>query len=309
MKKILNLLVVFSLVLFYSCEYNNSDFDTTDLLTGNATEGGLLTVNNPLISYVVGSGVTYSASASAFQGNIQINSVSIYKMFNNSVTGGVSNRVLLKTIVLDPVVGTTTPFSFTFTYEELIDGLQVDGAPLPSDDGQLNIGDFWSLTYDSHTSTGSQNTNGNFTKVAVGTRYAGVFTVTESTYWNSGGLQGGDWNGTDRIVESVDASTYRHVGLAYWDDNEYFFSVDNATGYITISPEDLEGNGNLLNGSPIMTCEGAGGAFESITCDATTSVAIPDDVNGEDVLKFTVGYFRGTGSTREFFENLVKQVD
>jgi len=308
MKKILNLLVVFSLVLLYSCEYNNSDFDTTDQLTGNALEGGLLTINNPLISYVVGSGVTYSASASAFQGNIQTNSVTIYKQFTNATTGSISNRVILKSIDLDAVLGTTTPFSFTFTYEELIDGLEIDEAPMPTNDGDLNIGDFWSLTYDSTTSQNTVHTNGNFTKVAVGTRYAGIYTVTASSYWNSGGFNG-DWNGDDRIIESVDASTYRHVGLAFWDDNEYFFSVDNTTGYITVSPEDLEGNGNLLNTSPIMTCEGAGGPFESLVCDSTTSIAVPDDVDGEDVLKLTTGYFRGTGATREFFENLVKQVE
>ena len=58
-----------------------------------------------------------------------------------------------------------------------------------------------------------------------------------------------------------------------------------------------------------MTCDGGAGPFESIPCDATTSVAIPDNVDGIDVLKLTVGYHRGTGATREFFENLVKQVD
>lgn len=308
MKKILNLLVVFSLVLLYSCEYNNSDFDTTDQLTGTASEGGLLTVNNPLISYVVGSGATYSASASAFQGNIQTNSVSIYKMFTDAVTGSVSNKVLLTTVDLNVEVGQNTAFSFTFTYDQLREGLEIDGAPLPANDGALNIGDFWSLTYDSHTSQGNQHTNGTFTKVAVGTRYAGVYTVTESAYWNSGTYRG-DWNGGDRIVESVDATIYRHAGLAYWDDNEYYFSVDNVTNYITVSPVDLEGNGQTLNGSPIMTCEGGAGPFEMIPCDSSTSVAVPDNEDGIDVLKLTVGYHRGAGATREFFENLVKQVD
>lgn len=42
MKKIFNLLLVFTLVLFYSCEYNNSDFDTEDQLTGTAAEGGAI---------------------------------------------------------------------------------------------------------------------------------------------------------------------------------------------------------------------------------------------------------------------------
>ena len=108
----------------------------------------------------------------------------------------------------------------------------------------------------------------------------------------------------------MNATVYRHVGLAYWDDNEFFFTVDNATGQITVLDVDLEGSALELNGSPVMTCEGSGGyMFESITCNATTSVAIPDDTNGADELNFTVGYFRGVGATREFFEKLVKKVD
>ena len=298
---ILSLLVVSVLV---SC---TDEF--SDELTGNAKEGGLVGVNNLLISYVVASGATYYATGSVYQGDIQTGSVDIYKTFTDNVSGEVSNKVLLTSIdITDTTIGTTANFEFSFTYEQLIEGITIGGGPLPPEDGGLNIGDFWSLTYESHTSQGNDHPNAAFTKVAVGTRYAGIYTVTESSYWNSGG-HNGDWNGTDRIIESVDATIYRHVGLAFWDDNEYFFTVDSDTNYITISPENLDGTATLLNDSPIMTCEGAGGPFESIPCDASTSTAVPDDINGKDVLKLTTGYFRGTGATREFFENLVKQTD
>jgi len=284
--------------------------EDNDELTGNANNGGLVEVNNKLISYVVGSGETYKASGSIYQGNVQTTSVEIYNSFTNSVTEEVSNRVLLKTIeISDTSIGSTSNFEFTFSYADLIANIELGGSTLPMNDGALNIGDFWNLEYVSKTSENNTHNNTNTTKVAVGTRYAGVYSVEESTYWNSGNLIGGDWNGTERIIESVNATVYRHVGLAYWDDNEFYFTVDNTTGYITVLPEDPDGNAILLNGSPIMTCEGAGGAFESITCDNTTSLAIPDNVNGVDELNFTVGYFRGVGATREFFEKLKKKVD
>ena len=133
--------------------------------------------------------------------------------------------------------------------------------------------------------------------------FAGIYKVTESAYWNSGGYIE-HWNGTTRLIESVGGNIYRHVGLAYWDDNEFYFTVDSDTNVITVLDVDLQGGDLLLNGSPIMTCEGTGGAFESIPCNDSTSKATLDEVNGEDVLEFTVGYFRGVGATREFHEVL-----
>ena len=97
--------------------------------------------------------------------------------------------------------------------------------------------------------------------------------------------------------------------MAYWDDNVYYFTVDNVTNVITALDVDLDDVGNTLNGSPMMTCFGGTGSFESITCDNTTSIATPNDVTGADQLEFTVGYFRGVGATREFSERMIKLVD
>jgi hypothetical protein len=305
MKKIKYLLLtLFALVTVIACVDNDNDE-----LTGNATVGGYVSVNNPLISYVVGSGATYSAAGSLFQGNEQTTSVDIYKSFVNNTTGSVSNEVKLKTITIDETtVGSLVNFTFNFTYNELITDLIIDEQPLPDNDGNLNIGDYWQLRYASNTSEGDLNFNQKTTKVAVGTRYAGVYNTANSVYWNSGSNIG-NWDGTERIIESVNATVYRHVGLAYWDDNEFYFTVDNDTNIITVLDVDLEEAGLLLNGSPAMTCTGGTGSFESVTCDSSTSRAIPDDVNGADVLEFTVGYFRGVGATREFFETLTKKVD
>jgi len=311
MKTLKNLfLSLFVIAFVASCDDSTLIDDSEDILSGNAITGGLINVGNPLISYVVGSGNTYTASGQIKQGSVATTAVDVYKSFTDVVSGDTSDKVLLTSVpVTDTNPGDVVNFSFDFTYESLSSGLTVNGGPLPSDDGGLNIADAWTLEYRAVTSEGDNVVNANTTKVAVGTRYAGIYTVVESAYWNSGALQGGNWNDTDRVIESVDATLYRHAGLAYWDDNEFFFTVDNTTGYITVLDVDLEGNELLLNTSPAMTCDGGTGAFESLTCDATTSFALPDDVGGEDQLTFTVGYFRGVGATREFREVLVKQVD
>lgn len=296
------LLTLVTVVSLISCEQNDNDE-----LTGGAITGGYVSVNNPLISYVVGSGATYSASGSIYQGKEQTSSVDVYKSFINNTTGDISNEVLLKTISIDETtIGSLVDFTISFTYDELITDLVIAGNPLPSNDGNLNIGDYWQLRYASNTSEGDLNFNAKTTKVAVGTRYAGVYDTSNSAYWNSGGYID-HFDGTERIIESVNASIYRHVGLAYWDDNEFYFTVDNTTNVITVLDADLGGVALLLNGSPVMTCTGGTGDFESIPCDDNTSVAIPDNVNGVDVLKFTVGYFRGVGATREFTETLTKK--
>ena len=131
------ILSLFTVISFGSCDDNDNDE-----LTGGAITGGLVAVNNQLISYVVGSGATYSASGSVFQGREQTSSVDVYKSFVNNTTGSVSNEILLKTISIDnTTIGSETAFAFTFTFAELIEGLSIDGNPLPSSDGDLNIGD------------------------------------------------------------------------------------------------------------------------------------------------------------------------
>ena len=295
------ILSLFTVISLGACVENDNDE-----LTGGATTGGLLSVNNQLISYVVGSGATYVATGSVFQGREQTTSIDIYKSFTNNTTGSVSNEVLLKTITIgDTTMGATFGFDLTFTYEELITDLTIDGAPLPANDGNLNIGDYWSLRYASNTSEGDLNFNAKTTKVAVGTRYAGVYTVEESSYYRLG-VDGGNWNGTDRIIESVNATIYRHKGVGFWDDNEFYFTVDNATGVITIMDVDLDGNGVNLNGQPIMTCESNNG-FTVLECGASSSLAVPDDVDGADELIMTVGYLTAGSGPREFFQRMVKQ--
>lgn len=295
--KILSILFL-SLVALVACNDNELNVDNWD---GNTVEGGLLDVKNTSINYVVGNSGPYSASIRVYQGKVRTQSIKVVKTFYSG--SFVSNSEDFKVI---PVTnGFSNSFvSYDFTFEELIQGLNgPTGAPLPDDDGAYQIGDYWKLDYYVETTAGV-HMNYASTKATISTRYAGTYTVVESAYWNSGGFNG-DWNGDSFVIESIDASIYKHNGLAFWGDNTYYFTVDSATGAISVLPEDLDGNAVLLNTSPIMICPGGDYTFESLDC---INQATPNDITGEDVLEFTVGYFRGVGATREFYEKMVKQV-
>lgn len=296
--KILSILFL-SLITFSSCNDADLNVDNPD---GNIVEGGLLDVKNTSINYVVGNPGPYTASIRVYQGAVKTTSIRISKTFYSG--SFVSNTVdTFKTI---PVSGDQNSFvNYSFTFSEMIAGINgADGSPLSASDGDYQIGDYWKFDY-YVTNTNGEHKNYASTKATISTRYAGTYTVTSGIYYRIGVLQG-TWAGESVVIESIDASIYKHNGLAFWADNVYYFTVDNATGVITILDKDLEGNAVLLNGNPIMVCGGL--PFETLSC-AGKSNAFPNDVTGEDVLEFTTGYYNGPGATREFYEKMVKQVD
>jgi len=301
MKSIKTLSILFlSLVAFIACNDEQLNVDNWD---GSTKEGGLLDVKNTSINYVVGNPGPYSANIRVFQGSVKSTSIRIAKTFysGNLVSNTVDN---FKTITIS---GTdqNSFVNYSFTFPEMVEGLSVDGAPLSSNDGDYQIGDFWRFDYYVVNGNG-EHKNYASTKATISTRFAGTYTVVESEYWNSGGFNG-DWNGDSFVIESVDASIYKHNGLAFWGENFYYFTVDADTGAIQVLPEDLDGNAVLLNGSPIMISPGGDFIFESVIPQINQATA--NDITGEDVLEFTVGYHRGAGATREFYEKMIKQVD
>lgn len=134
---------------------------------------------------------------------------------------------------------------------------------------------------------------------------AGTYVAEEGEYWNSGNYIA-DYEGNEYVVSAIAPGLYKHEGLAYWYGNFYYFTVDDDTGLIQILDEDLDGEPILLNGSPIMTCVDGKYTFEMVPCDDTTSAATLMD-DGHHELKLTTGYFRGVGSTREFYTRLVRK--
>ncbi len=296
--KLLSILFL-SLITFTACNDDDLNVDNHD---NNFAEGGLLDVQSTSINYVVGNPGPYSASIRVYQGEIKTTSIRISKTFHSGTFS--SNTIdTFKTIAVTGDQNSSVSYSFTF--DDLISGLTgADGSPLSDSDGDYQIGDFWKMDYYVTTSKG-ERLNFASTKATISTRFAGTYNVLESAYWNSGGFNG-DWNGSQFVIESIDASVYKHNGLAFWSDNTYYFTVDNGTGAIQILPVDLTDTAVLLNGSPIMITPGGDYTFESIT---PVNQATRNDETGEDILEFSVGYFRGVGATREFYEKMEKVVD
>ena len=282
--------------------------DDNDELTGDASTGGLLLLNNPAVGYVVGNNATYTLSADAQQGRIATTSVSIYKSFT-SVTDGTTEEILHATIpVSNTTVGETGTISFSVTYEDLIAGLTLNGSSLSPNDGDLNIGDFWQLRYESTLTNGDVFMNSASSKISVGTRFAGKYAVVEHVYYRIGVLRDDVGWPDEMSVESVDAITYRMVEyFGAFDGNEWYFIIDE-NDYISYPAETPDGDAQTGNGEPFISCQTHPQELTNVPCGSGTNIVVRDDVSGKDTLYMTFGYLTGNtpGNSREFYQVLEK---
>ncbi len=307
MKKYIYLFLTIASLGVMSCDDRNQD-----VLTGSKNEGGLLDVKNILVPYVVGNGndFEYKASISAFQGDVKVITVDIYKTF--TTVGGVSsNTALLKTITF-PNTAQIENLDFTATYNELIAGLLVDGVALSSDDSNLNIGDYWTLKYVSRTSAGTSAENLKTTKVAVGTRFAGQYNVVQCEYWRIGVIRPdvtGSFLGTVVTIESVNATTYRKLEwCGPFSGNEFYFTIDSGDNVLV--PTTYNGEVQLLNAFPAVNCsETPGDMTNACNFAGIQNKAVRDDVDGKDRIYMSYGYLNPASGSREFYEVLEKVVE
>lgn len=309
MKNIKYILLSFLAIGLVACDGNDLDFDTTAEIDHT---GGLISVDKALISYVVGEDGTYTFSGSVLQADVATSSIELYKSFTD-VDGNTSETIPFKTVSLT-TDSQTELFSTTASYAELKEGLSVNGAALPDSDTELNIGDFWTISYRAITENGDESLSRTSTKVAVGTRFAGVYKVIASSYYRIG-EDNGNWNGEERIIESVDATVYKHIGVGPWDDvpaafgypieqGQVFFTVDNDTDVVSYA--DI-GN-SVIVAQPFITCASNPGSMTNANC-ATSNIVIKDDVEGKDIIYLSYGYLTPGSGPREFYEVLEKVVN
>lgn len=309
MKNIKYILLSFLAIGLVACDGNDLDFDTTAEIDHT---GGLITVDKALISYVVGEDGAYAFSGSVLQADVMTNTIELYKSFTD-VEGNKSETIPFKTITL-PNTSQVELFSTTATYAELKEGLTIGGAALPDEDTALNIGDFWTISYRAKTENGDESLSRTSTKVAVGTRFAGVYKVIASSYYRIG-EDNGNWTGEERIIESVDATVYKHIGVGPWADvpasfgypieqGQIFFTVDNDTDVVSYA--DL-GN-TVIVAQPFITCTTNPDYMTFSNC-ATSNHVTRDDVEGKDIIYLSYGYLTPGSGSREFYEVLEKVVN
>jgi len=296
-------ILLFSMAFLTLFCFNACEDSIDDLVTDNVALGGLVNVESPLLSYVVGTPDGYQVKLKIFQGAIKTNEVNVYKVFQNAA-GERSNETLLKTVAITDQE--TSFIDFEVSFGELIEGLSLNGASLSDNDQDYAIGDFWELIYEANTSESKLHRNRSTTKVAVSGKYAGVYTVIESSYIHpTAGDQGG-WNGGTVVIESVvDAFTYHILanGPFTTDDNpnnEFYFMV-NDDNTITI-PKEWAGEMQTLWGADeLATCAVNPGDLPDV-CEDTNFV---DPTEGAEQVTLSHGYIRDTG-TRQFFYKLTK---
>lgn len=308
MKKISYLLLSLSF-MFFSCTADN------DTLTQNENEGGLITISKTNIGYVVGNGDTfqYGTNLSAFQGNEKVTKVEVYNQFTNT-DGDQSNKVLMTTLTF-PNAAQVENLNFAFTYPQLIAGLTLNGAALPSDDTLLNIGDFWTLTYVTTSTDGDVTENAVTTKISVGTRFAGNYKCIDGAYYRIGVFTyGTEYWPPVTVIESVNSTMYRvkkyfgpFTNTSTATGGDYYFVIDASDNisYPATTPSGVAQEGN---GQPFFSCQSNPTEFQVLSCSATNFVT-RDDVTGKDRLDMTFGYLNGPGLAREFHQVLEKIVD
>ncbi len=293
---------MFSLALATSC----TD-DDNDELTGGAIEGGLVNLDAAAIGYVVGNDGTYTASGEVFQGREKTTSIDVYKSFTDSETGETTEEILFESISISDIQqGVASNFSFDFKYEDLIEGFP----SIPAADSDLNIGDFWSLKFVSTLADGTQVTNASTVKVSVGTRFAGIYKTVDAEYYRLGVLTYTESDyPAETLIESVDATTYRVVEyFGAFNGNEWYFQIDE-NDVITYPEETPDGDPQLGNGQPFITCQSNPTDMTNVPCGSNTNIVIRDDVNGKDQLVMSFGYLTAGSGPREFYQVLEKIVE
>lgn len=314
--RILSILFL-SLLVIPACDESES------VVTG--VEGGLLEILDASVNYVVGNSGPYTSRITVYQGETKTTKVEVYKSFHTTVPAPTdddttavksvtSNEVLFKTIDITNTSENTIE-SISFSLGDLIEGLTVEGNPLPASDGEYQIGDTWELKYASTTDDGRVVFQNKSTSITVATRFAGKYKCVDAVYGRYTGTiewfyTEADWP-SETIIQSVDAITYKVLEyFGPFDGNEWYFQVDPTTLEISY-PLEWKGVAQTGNGQEFITCGTNPNDFAimGLDCTNTSNVVVLDDVNGKDKLYMTFGYYTTGSGPRTFYQVMEKIVE
>jgi hypothetical protein len=280
-----------------------------DLVTENTAIGGLVNPLKTAISYVVGSTDPYTLEFTVEQGKVNSTQIEIYKSFYDNGQGLWSDsEVLQETISISE--SKTHTVSTVYEFDDLVANMTVEGTPISVDDADYNIGDYWNFRIVATTQENNKHESLQGVKITVATRFAGIYTIKVGEYHHPDPANSGPYDG-DRIIESVDAITYKFTDIGPWanePDNYFYFTIDN-DGNVDI-PEYYNGELQLLWGTDPMAICGVPLSVDPDGSNWNTNAACINLAtkmeDGKDVIEITYGYQRDSG-TRTFNETLVKQ--
>ena len=237
MKKILNILVVFSLVFFYSCD-QNADFDTDDQLTGTSLAGGaIVDVRSDSEGKLLGvpSSLDFTTATVAFAENVLDLEVFLLSggqdvvgyEITKSINGG--NEVVVAT-------SATLPISINYTTTDDF----LNGLGLSVDD--LRIGDV--ITFrtkmmhsDGRVSFSGPNDGSYSVTVSCSSDLAGDYNLTLVRD------DGSSWNRPGEVVTETGVGEYQSTTTGGWAPGAYSatqgFTFTDVCGEITVANQDL----------------------------------------------------------------------
>ncbi len=302
-----NIRIIISLsfaLLFVAVSCTDDDFVTYGDETSTKLTDPYLQILTPVISFQAGT-PSYNMKFNVINGSeaTRINSVDVYKVYTDIVTGNSSNEALLGSYPVTVGAGGSQLIDVNLTYDQLKEGLIVNGGPLPDDQTQLALGSGWSFRFEGQQATRKLGLNGSI-QIAVLSRFAGLYRVIESNYWRIGVITA-SWTGEDRFIGSVNDTTFSHPdywGNFAWAGKAFNFILNSDN---TIKVPIILPTSGIYAGNRAISCSTDGALFTSAPC-AGSNVLIPDEVNGKHIIKLTYGYYTDGSGSREFYEVLEK---
>ena len=299
MKNIIKSILCFSvLAMFASCG-EEPFVEYTDGLTQQINDP-YLQINSPVISFQAGT-ESYDLDFNIINGTLDIDKVNVYSIYTDAKTLAKSDKTLFKTYQVG--ADAKTSIVDAITYDELKSGVTVNGEGLPTDQEQLAIGSGWALSFEGETADGKIVPLGGSVQVAVLSKYAGLYTVTESAYFRINVASIG-WTGSTRFIGSVNETTFSYNdwwGPFGWTGSSFNFEVNLED--FTIKVPILVG-GSPFSGNRALGCDTEPEQFVDVPC-AGSNILV-DDPDGKHIIKLTYGYFTDGSGSRQFYEELVK---
>lgn len=300
------ILMIGLVVSFSGCQ------EVDDLVTSTALSGGVVETQNKVVNYQIGDPTAeYTVTLLIPQGDVKTEAIEVWATFTNAL--GTGEAGLLATILVSNTQNSDFE-SASFNYGDLrVATRQADGSELPEDDFNLVIGDFWTVSYKSITTAGAfTNAALQNTTVGVATRFAGTYAVKEKAYYRIGVHRDdldSQWPNTIDYV-SIDATMYKQLEWAgLFDGNELFFIIDGDL-VITYPVDKPNGDPQILNDQPIITCESNPADMVNVNCgEPTTNTAVKVDPSQMDIFYMAFGYYTDGSGPREFYQKMEKVVE
>lgn len=288
-----------------SCDKDDIEYDEENVIEQEVIDS-YLQIKTSVVSFQAGT-EKYGLKMNAISGIKEpLQQVMVYSTFSDAVTGEVSDEVLLGTYDVEGLITTITD---SLTYEDLKEGIVINGGSLPESDLDIPIGSGWVLRFEGVTTTGESLDLDGSVNIAVLSVYAGLYTVETSQYIRIDEDYGDLWSKSERFIGSVNDTIFSYnEAWGAFEDPSYGFNFDVDFDDYSI---DLIKSSAASPGDYAITCADDASFFSVAPCEGS-NILIPDpdapeSPTGKHRIILTYGYYVEGSGARQFYEVLVKK--